>query len=95
MGYRWNGRWKFGLQRYWKRESVALKIRTINLLTLLGCVVIGVLGGALVIGLCWVGRLHLNSKQQLITLCGFTLMGIIYGVAIVNSPPRPSIRNQK
>ena len=70
-------------------------MRTINLLTLLACIVTGTSGGTLAIGLCWVGRLHLNSKQQLITLCAFTLMGIIYGVAIVNSSPLPAFRKQK
>jgi hypothetical protein len=61
--------------------------RSIDLLTVLACVVIGIILGASVIGLCWITGAHLNSKQQLISLGGFSLMGLIYGVAIVSSPP--------
>jgi hypothetical protein len=61
--------------------------RASDLLLVLGCVVIGIICAALAIGLCWITGVHLNSKQHLIALCGFSLMGLIYGVKIVNSPP--------
>ena len=56
---------------------------------LLACVGTGfLLGVAGAVGLNWLLRLHLNSRQQMVALCGFTLMGLIYGVAIVTSTPQ-------
>ena len=65
-----------------------MKTRAANFLALLGCIGIGILAGAGAIGLSWVFRLHLNSKQQMVALCGFTLMGLIYGVVIATSTPQ-------
>lgn len=61
-----------------------MKTRAANFLTLLGCIGIGILAAAGAIGLCWVFGVPLNTKQQIVSLFGFSLTGLIYGVVVVS-----------
>jgi hypothetical protein len=64
-----------------------VKNRTATFLAALACVGVGILAGAGAIGLCWLSGIPLNSKQQMVSLFGFSLIGLIYAVVIATSPP--------